>query len=94
MNIDFEEIVVDIRKPQRFDNLRKIGEFSPPKAVPVLVEDNTVISGGAKLKTLLIFCVTLFSLILLMIQRKTVSKKTPILFIWNSLFGVFYFNSS
>ncbi|WP_193162350.1 glutathione S-transferase family protein [Microbulbifer hainanensis] len=42
-NIDFEEIVVDIRRPQRFDNLRRIGEFSPPSAVPVLVDDDMVI---------------------------------------------------
>ena len=42
-NIEFEEVVVDIRKPQRFDNLRKMGEISPPGAVPVLVENDTVI---------------------------------------------------
>lgn len=41
--IDFEERVVDIRKPQRFDNLAKIQVFSPPGAVPVLVDDETVI---------------------------------------------------
>lgn len=41
--IPFEEVVVDIRKPQRFANLAKIAEFSPPGAVPVLVDDDTVI---------------------------------------------------
>lgn len=42
-NIEFTEVVVDIRRPQRFDNLRRIGEFSPPGAVPVLVEGEVVI---------------------------------------------------
>jgi glutathione S-transferase len=42
-NISFQEIVVDIRKPQRFANLAKIAEFSPPGAVPVLVDEDTVI---------------------------------------------------
>jgi glutathione S-transferase len=42
-NIPFVEIVVDIRKPQRFANLAKIAEFSPPGAVPVLVDGETVI---------------------------------------------------
>lgn len=41
--IEFEEHVVDIRKPQRFDNLKRIGEFSPPAAVPVLVDGDTVV---------------------------------------------------
>lgn len=41
--IAFEERVVDIRKPQRFDNLARIAEFSPPGAVPVLVDDGVVI---------------------------------------------------
>ena len=41
--INFEERIVDIRKPQRFDNLARIAEFSPPGAVPVLVEGDTVI---------------------------------------------------
>ncbi|HLU07954.1 MAG TPA: glutathione S-transferase family protein [Woeseiaceae bacterium] len=43
MNIEFEERVVDIRMPQRIDNLGRIAEFSPPGAVPVLVDDDTVI---------------------------------------------------
>ncbi|HKE49084.1 MAG TPA: glutathione S-transferase family protein [Rhodanobacteraceae bacterium] len=41
--VEFEEHVVDIRRPQRFANLAKIGEFSPPAAVPVLVDGDTVI---------------------------------------------------
>jgi len=41
--IEFEERVVDIRKPQRFANLARIGEFSPPAAVPVLVDADAVI---------------------------------------------------
>lgn len=41
--IPFDEVVVDIRKPQRFDNLAKIAEFSAPGAVPVLVDGDTVI---------------------------------------------------
>jgi glutathione S-transferase len=41
--IEFEERVVDIRKPQRFDNLARIAEFSPPGAVPVLVDGDAVI---------------------------------------------------
>jgi len=41
--IDFEERVVDIRVPQRFENLARIQEFSPPGAVPVLVDGDAVI---------------------------------------------------
>jgi glutathione S-transferase len=41
--IEFEEHVVDIRRPQRYANLNRIAEFSPPGAVPVLVDDDTVI---------------------------------------------------
>ena len=40
---EFEERIVDIRRPQRFANLARIGEFSPPAAVPVLVDDDVVI---------------------------------------------------
>lgn len=40
---DFEEELVDIRRPQRFRNLAAIGEFSPPAAVPVLDTGRTVI---------------------------------------------------
>ena len=39
----FREEVIDIRRPQRFQNLRRIGQFSPPAAVPVLVVDENVI---------------------------------------------------
>ena len=41
--VEFEERIVDIRRPQRFANLAKIGEFSPPAAVPLLVDDGVVI---------------------------------------------------
>jgi glutathione S-transferase len=41
--IEFEERVVDIRAPQRFENLRRIAEFSPPGAVPVLRDGDIVI---------------------------------------------------
>jgi glutathione S-transferase len=41
--IEFEERVVDIRMPQRFDNLGRIAEFSPPGAVPVFLDGDTVI---------------------------------------------------
>src|SRR5689334_4872936 len=41
--VEFEERVVDIRRPQRLANLAKIAEFSPPGAVPVLVDGDTVI---------------------------------------------------
>lgn len=41
--VPFEEITVDIRVPQRFDNLAAIAKFSPPGAVPVLVEDDVVV---------------------------------------------------
>ncbi len=40
---DFDEELVDIRRPQRFRNLAAIGEFSPPAAVPVLDTGSTVI---------------------------------------------------
>ena len=42
-NVEFEEIVVDIRQPQRIPNLNRIREFSPAGAVPVLVDQNEVI---------------------------------------------------
>src|SRR5690606_15408957 len=43
MNIEFEERVVDIRMPQRIENLGRVAEFSPPGAVPALVVDGTVL---------------------------------------------------
>ena len=42
-NIDFDEIIIDIKRPQRWSNLSEIGKFSPPAAVPVLVDDESVI---------------------------------------------------
>ena len=44
--IEFTEEVVDIRRPQRFINLARIGAFSPPAMVPVLVDGNTVIADS------------------------------------------------
>lgn len=42
-NIDFEEIIIDIRRPQRWKNLAEIGKFSAPAAVPVLVDNEYTI---------------------------------------------------
>lgn len=42
-SIPFEEVIVDIRRPQRWTNLAEIGQFSPPAAVPVLNEDGFII---------------------------------------------------
>lgn len=41
--VEFDEDVVDIRRPQRFVGLAKIATFSPPAMVPVLVDGDTVI---------------------------------------------------
>ena len=41
--IEFAEEAIDIRRPQRFINLARIGAFSPPAMVPVLVDGETVI---------------------------------------------------
>lgn len=41
--IEFEEQLVDIRRPQRYGNLNRIAAFSPAASVPVLVDDDTVI---------------------------------------------------
>jgi glutathione S-transferase len=41
--IPFKEVIVDIRRPQRWKNLEKISEFSPPAAVPVLNDDGFII---------------------------------------------------
>lgn len=41
--IAFEERMVDIRQPRRVAELAKVGEFSPPAAVPVLVDDGLVV---------------------------------------------------
>ena len=42
-DVEFEERVVDIRKPQRLGNLALIAEFSPPGAVPVLMDGDAII---------------------------------------------------
>lgn len=42
-NIDFDEVLVDIRRPQRWQNLAQLGEFAPPASVPVLVDRESVI---------------------------------------------------
>ncbi|WP_444898205.1 glutathione S-transferase family protein [Microbulbifer sp. SSSA005] len=41
--VQFEEVVVDIRRPQRFQNLQRIGELSPARSVPVLEEGEMII---------------------------------------------------
>ena len=41
--IEFTEEVIDIRRPQRFINLARVGTFSPPAMVPVLVDGDVVI---------------------------------------------------
>jgi len=41
--IGFDEEIVDIRRPQRIANLERVRGFSPPGAVPVLVDGGTVI---------------------------------------------------
>lgn len=41
--IEFEERIIDLRRPQRFEQLATVGEFSPPAAVPVLVTDRATI---------------------------------------------------
>jgi glutathione S-transferase len=41
--IEFEERLVDLRRPQRIAELAGVAEFSPPGAVPVLVDDGVVI---------------------------------------------------
>lgn len=43
VNIEFKEELIDIRRPQRWDNLQRIGEFSPPAAVPVLDDKGFII---------------------------------------------------
>jgi len=41
--VEFDEIVVDIRRPVRFPNLRSISSFSPSATVPVLLVRDTAI---------------------------------------------------
>jgi len=40
---DFDEIVVDIRRPQRHRNLAKMREIAPPGCVPILDTGSTII---------------------------------------------------
>lgn len=42
-DVRFEEIVVDIRRPQRFANLERMADFSPSATVPALVVGDRVI---------------------------------------------------
>jgi len=42
-DVEFEERIIDLRKPQRFKQLASVGRFSPPAAVPVLVTDKVTI---------------------------------------------------
>ena len=42
-DIEFEERIIDLCKPQRFKQLTMVGKISPPAAVPVLVTDRTTI---------------------------------------------------
>jgi glutathione S-transferase len=42
-DIEFDERIIDLRRPQRFKQLALVGKFSPPAAVPVLVTDTTTI---------------------------------------------------
>ncbi|WP_444931886.1 glutathione S-transferase family protein [Microbulbifer sp. SSSA002] len=41
--IEFDEVVVDIRQPQRVQNLQRIGELSPARTVPILQDGDTII---------------------------------------------------
>ena len=41
--VAFDEIVIDIRRPQRFANLAAVGRFAPSATVPVLVVDEQAI---------------------------------------------------
>ena len=45
--VAFEERLVDIRQPQRAQELARIGAFSPPAAVPVLVDDVVIFDSLA-----------------------------------------------
>ena len=42
-NIEFEEHIIDLRKPQRFKQLAMVGEISPAASVPVLITDSATI---------------------------------------------------
>jgi glutathione S-transferase len=47
LNIDFVEEIIDIRRPQRWDNLSRIGKFSVPAALPLLIDDGFVIADSS-----------------------------------------------
>jgi glutathione S-transferase len=40
---DFDEEIIDIRRPQRFEGLGRIGRLSPSASVPVLITDEAII---------------------------------------------------
>ncbi|MEM7504100.1 MAG: glutathione S-transferase family protein [Pseudomonadota bacterium] len=42
-DVEFEERIVDLRAPQRDQQLARVGEFSPPAAVPVLLTEEVTI---------------------------------------------------
>ena len=42
-DLEFEERIIDLREPQRFEELATIGKISPPSAVPVYVTETTTI---------------------------------------------------
>ena len=41
--VEFDEEIVDIRRPRRFEGLARVGAFSPSATVPALVVEGTVI---------------------------------------------------
>lgn len=41
--VEFDEVVIDIRRPQRYANLARIGRIAPPASVPVFDTGTTVI---------------------------------------------------
>jgi len=41
--VEFEEVIVDIRRPQRFAGLAQVGQFSPSATVPALTIDGRAI---------------------------------------------------
>ncbi len=45
--VKFDEVVLDIRRPQRFENLGYIAEFSPSASVPLLILDGRAIFDSA-----------------------------------------------
>ncbi|MGB0944851.1 MAG: glutathione S-transferase family protein [Marinomonas sp.] len=47
-NIEFEEIIVDIKRPQRWRNIAEISTFSPASRVPVLVVEEAISQNNNK----------------------------------------------